>query len=102
MIRRPDVPLVATDWSQWKDMKIMVHRKIKMTMEISMFSRRYIFKWLIFHCHISLQRCNSVDEQAMKSITSCIPGLEDANGEFMTRSELSIMECRVATQLHFV
>ena len=37
----------------------MVHsRKLTWQWKITILNRRYIFKWLFFHCHVSFQGCN--------------------------------------------
>jgi len=37
------------------------HRKLTWQWNITFFFRRYIFKWLVFHCCVQFRRCKGVD-----------------------------------------
>ena len=49
--------LVLTSWISWKDLhpwKLTWHWKI------TIFNRKYIFKWWIFHCHVRFRKVFSI------------------------------------------
>ena len=49
-------------------------KKLRRQWKIPIFNRKYIFQWLMFHCHVSFRGSNSIKKINSKQIFQKIPG----------------------------